>query len=228
MNTEFNQNIAPQQAEETPAYTAPVQEQATEPVGFWAFLGMMALFAIPVIGFIACIVFMFAPQKKSMKNYARAAFTWMILGLTVTVLTVTMIAGAIGSMILPTINDQFGTEIDSIFEVVGMASDLMKGNYSALIDQFREPLLEAMGEEYAPILDELASGKYDEIIEQVKEGDYDDILEDLNEGKYQELVDQIDKEDYAALRKELESAAKGEPSQLFDEIRGYLNAFPIG
>ncbi len=228
MNTEFNQNIAPQQAEETSVYTAPVQEQATEPVGFWEFLGLMALFAIPVIGFIACIIFMFAPKKKSMKNYARAAFTWMILSLTVTVLTVTMIASIIGSMILPTINDQFGTEIDSIFEIVGMASDLMKGNYSALIDQFREPLLEAIGEEYAPILDELASGKYDEIFEQIKEGDYDDILEDLNEGKYKELVDQIDKEDYDALRKELESAAKGEPSQLFDEIRGYLNAFPIG
>ena len=51
-----------------PAATAP---EKTETVGFWAFFGLLILFALPFIGWIACIVFCFAPENKSMKNFAR-------------------------------------------------------------------------------------------------------------------------------------------------------------
>lgn len=227
MNTELDQNNPTLQTDDPQTFTPPVREQTNEVVGFWPFLGLMALFAFPVVGFIACIVFMFAPKKKSMKNYARAAFTWMILQLVAAIIAVTMFVGIIGGLILPTVNNYLGTEIGNIFEIVGLASDFMNGNYSAVIEHFRAPLLEAIGVEYAPLLDEFSSGKYDELLDQIKDGDYDDLLEDLNEGKYRELVEKIDKEDYNALRSELEAAARGEPSKLFDQLQSYMNGFPI-
>ena len=51
-------------------------EPKNETVGFWTYFGLSALFALPVVGLIAAIVFAFAPKNKSLKNYARVMMTW--------------------------------------------------------------------------------------------------------------------------------------------------------
>ena len=231
MNTEFEQVTTPQ-AEQDQAFSVPAPKETDETIGFWVYFGLIALFAVPVIGFIAAIVFMFTPQRKSMKNFARATFAWMIVRIVAAILSAVMLIGVLGSFILPVLNGQFGTQFGNLFEIVGLADDLKNGNYSALINQFRNPILDAIGEEYAPLIDEFATGKYDELIEDIKEKDYNDVLEDLQEGKYQGLVDQLDPEEYKAFKDELQKAANGQSSELFDGIQGYLNdfsqSFPIG
>ena len=57
----------PQPAPEVKA--APVYTE--EPVGFFPYFGLMALFALPFVGFICSIIFSFAPKKKSLTIRAK-------------------------------------------------------------------------------------------------------------------------------------------------------------
>ncbi len=227
MNTEFDSANLPEVPTATPAEPVNVDANPTEHVGFWTFLGLMVLFAIPVIGLIACIVFLFAPKKKTLKCYAGAVLTWTVLRLIAAATVVILTLSLVGGMILPSLNEQFGTDLDNIFEIVGLMSDLEKGNYSKVIAQFRGPLLEMMGEEYAPLLDELTNGNYDKLFRQIEEEDYQAVLRDLENGEYQTLTDKLDPEDYKALKEELQSAARGERSELFDGIKEYVDSFDI-
>ena len=206
-NYEINQQAATQS--KTPKET----------VSFWSYLGMILLFSIPVIGWIVCIVFMFAPKNKSKKNYARAAMTWMVLQLISLVLVLSLAISLIGAMLLPTINDALGTNFQSIHEVLDMSVDALAGDYTGMIIHFRPQLLEMMGEEYAAFLDELASGDYKDLFKQFKNEQYNEILNDLQNGKYPKLTATLKPEDYALVIQELESVANGEPSEIIDQIR---------
>lgn len=68
----------------SPARTA--NTASDEPAGFWSFFGLIFLFAIPVVGWIACIVCCFAPENRSLKNYARAHIAWKAVGTVVSVI----------------------------------------------------------------------------------------------------------------------------------------------
>lgn len=57
---------------------APAANQS-KTVSIGAYFGLMLLFSIPVIGFIACIITAFAPENKSLKNFARAILIWTII-----------------------------------------------------------------------------------------------------------------------------------------------------
>lgn len=76
----------PQQTYQTytqpPAQPAYPQPQATpsKVVGTGAFFGLMFLFAIPIIGWLICIIMAFAPKNKNLKNFARAQMIWGIIG----------------------------------------------------------------------------------------------------------------------------------------------------
>ncbi len=206
-----------------------VQEQAAEPqsetVGFWAFLGLIVLFAIPVVGFIACIVFMFAPKKKSMKNYARAMMTWMVVNALTTILIVSLLISALGNALLPTINDALGTEFESFGEVVGVVGSVVKGDYSSMLPHFEEQLVELMGEEYRPFVQELCNGEYSELIEKLQNEQYEEVLNDLKSGEYDTLMDKLNKEERDELIKELEAAVNGELSDMFGEITNVIPQF---
>lgn len=224
MNTEFENGNLPETNVPVEEPVTPVPQSPAETVGFWTFFGLMALFAIPVVGLIAAIVFLFAPKKKTLKNYAGAVLTWTVLRLIAAATTVLLVLTLFGGMILPALNQQLGTDLNNIFEVIGLVSDLESGNYSKVIAQFRGPLLEMMGEEYAPLLDELASGNYDKLFHQIEEEEYDALLRDLENGEYKTLTDKLNPEDYKALTDELRSAAKGEHSELFDGLKEYMNS----
>ncbi len=57
----------------------PMLNKSEKVVGMGAFFGLMLLFSVPVIGFIACIVFAFAPENKNMKNFARGYLLYSVL-----------------------------------------------------------------------------------------------------------------------------------------------------
>lgn len=86
------QPVREQYTYEEPAQTAyPPQSSAwsaapdrsQKPVSTLAFWALKILYAIPVVGFFASLVLAIAPENKSLKHHALAAFIWrlIILGL---------------------------------------------------------------------------------------------------------------------------------------------------
>lgn len=76
----------PQQTYQQPVYAPPAVMQDANPkggrygvVGTGAFFGLMLLFAIPVVGWIACIVMAFASKNENIKHFARAMLIWLII-----------------------------------------------------------------------------------------------------------------------------------------------------
>lgn len=50
-----------------------------EPVGLWEWFGILFLFAIPLIGFIAMIVFACGVGKPGLVNFSRASLIWFAI-----------------------------------------------------------------------------------------------------------------------------------------------------
>ena len=46
----------------------------------------MLLFALPIVGWLICIIMAFAPKNKSLKNYARANLIWLLIGVILAIL----------------------------------------------------------------------------------------------------------------------------------------------
>ncbi len=191
----------------------PVEDPAKGVVGFGAFFGLKLLFAIPVIGWIACIIMSFAPKRKSLKNYARAFLAWLLIGFVIT----TTIFVAIGNFVAKEINGLIGTEFGGIGEMIGIISDVNRGDYSSLIKQMGGML----GEEYRDIFDELGSGEYNDLIDMLKDGEYEEALDRFEKGEYQGLVDKLDKDTYDALLEELKQAKDGNPSEMLQELQNF-------
>ncbi len=62
---------------------APNKDPATKVVSTAAFWGLMLLFGLPIIGFIACIIMSFAPKNKNIRHMARAYLIWVLIGIIV-------------------------------------------------------------------------------------------------------------------------------------------------
>ena len=79
------QYIPPQQT----AYTPPMQalQQAENHSASTAhFFWMMLVYALPLIGWIICIVMAFAPKNESKKHFARAILIWGIVGIVISII----------------------------------------------------------------------------------------------------------------------------------------------
>ena len=227
-NKNINQEVEMQPTEQVIEEPSVTQEQGKQPkkfVGYWEFLGLIALFAIPVIGFIACIVFMFTPKRKCMKNYARAVFTWMVIRLVTAILAISLALTALGNLLLPTINSQFGTNFTSINEVFSIVGNVVTEDYSAVIKTLQPQLTETLGEESKPILEELSKKEYNKLLSQVVDEDYDEMLKDFEKGKYKNLANVMGEEGYNNFIAELKTAASGEPSEFFDGIKSIIPSF---
>lgn len=218
------QQQEPIASEQTPV-TPQKPQKSKETIGFWEFLGMIALFSVPVIGFIAIIIFMFSPKRKSLKNYARAMMTWLVVRLVVAVLIICLVITAVGNLLLPTINESLGVEFDNIFEVAELVLDITNRNYSSVLEYLQPQLIEMLGEEYAPLLTELSKSEYNDLLRQIVDRDYATILSDLEANKYPNLASSIGDAKYADLIKEVQMASNGEPSALFDQINSVIPTF---
>ena len=105
------------QAQQT--YTQPAPDPTSKVVGTGAYFGLMLLFAIPIIGQIACIIMAFAPKNKNIKHFARAMLIWMVIGIIIAALV-------IGGIVL-----LVNTFSDYIAEVTG-------GEFNGLGDLFEQ------------------------------------------------------------------------------------------
>lgn len=208
---------------------APEAAPVKETVGFWTYFGLAALFAIPVVGFIACLVFMFAPKCKSLKNYARATMAWMVTGLLITVLVVSALISIVGNLLLPMINDALedtvGIRFESVGEIVSSYTMLQKGDYTGVIALHKDKLIQLAGEENAPLIEELATGDYNDLFNQLQESEYDALLQDVKDGRYEELMEMAGDGAQEELIAELEKAADGEYSEMLEELKQVIPSF---
>ncbi|MDR0906740.1 MAG: zinc ribbon domain-containing protein [Oscillospiraceae bacterium] len=89
---------APQPAPQ-PVY-APVAAAPSYPaIGTGGYIGMMILFAIPVIGWLACIIMSFAAKNPNRKHYARATLIMLIIGLILSVVLFFVFKWASGALV---------------------------------------------------------------------------------------------------------------------------------
>lgn len=200
---------APAKQEESSALVADTAAQ--EVVGFGAFLGLVVLFAIPVVGWIACALMAFLPKRKSLKNYARATLVWLAIGIIIVASLVSLISRSAASLVNSALNTDFG----SIGEMIDLAKDIKAGDYSSLCVQ----MANFVPETYQPLVKELGSGKYTELFEQVKAENYGEILTDLESGKYADLVSKVDDDTYNKLKSGLEEAKDGAPPEALETIK---------
>lgn len=86
-----------------------------------AFFGMMLLFAIPVVGWITCIIMAFAPKNENIKHYARAMLIWLIIAAVLCVilfLLFSWLGGAINNYISELTDGKF-SDFGDIFGQFG-------------------------------------------------------------------------------------------------------------
>lgn len=193
------------------------------PVGFWAFVGLILLFSIPVIGLIAAVIFFFATKNANVKNFSGASMAIILTQFIATVLIVSLVLSSVLAVLLPTINQTFGTEFTSVYQVIDVASNVLQGNYSEAIEPLVPALSTVMGDEFEPFLTELSSGRYERLLHQLKNEQYGLILADLRDGKYPELKESLNDEAYAMLIRELENAANGYESPLIEMVDEILS-----
>ena len=62
----------------------PVSQSSVEPesktVSTAGYFWMILLFALPVIGWLACIIMAFAHKNKNIRHFARAILLWLVIG----------------------------------------------------------------------------------------------------------------------------------------------------
>lgn len=124
-------NPAPAPTQQT--YTQPVQPQPVyqQPapavdappsgkygvVGTGYFFGMMFLYAIPVIGWLVCLITAFAAKNENKKHFSRAMLIWLIIGLVLAVVGFFAFRW-LGGMLTDYINAEFGGQFGGLQELL--------------------------------------------------------------------------------------------------------------
>ncbi len=93
-----------------PSYSPPVADNQNKVISTGLYIGLMLLFAIPIIGFIVCIIMAFAAKNKNIKNYAKATLIWMIIAFVLIGILI-----AIASVLVGTLTDYINQMTDGQF-----------------------------------------------------------------------------------------------------------------
>lgn len=100
-------------------------------VGTGAYFGLMLLFAIPVIGWIACIIMAFAPKNENIKHFAKAMMIWIIIGIVLSVAAYFVFRWLSGS-----ITDYINQMTDGAFgdwkDIFGQLDQFKNGDFSSI------------------------------------------------------------------------------------------------
>lgn len=105
-----------------PVY-APLSVQNDLVVGTGAFFGLEFLFALPLIGFICCLIFSFAPKNRNLKHYARGKLIWAVIGLVLSVILV--LVTVIFLQALPgMVSEELGIEVNELDDIFSIAGEL--------------------------------------------------------------------------------------------------------
>ncbi len=110
-------------------YAPPAPDPTSKVVSTGAYVGLMLLFALPIIGFIACLIMAFAVKNKNIKNYARATLIWMIITFVILAVIgalIAVLANAIGGFIEQIMGDTF-SQFEDVFGQFGDISEQLGG-----------------------------------------------------------------------------------------------------
>ncbi len=118
------QQYAPVQQQAPMQQYVPMQQQApvqmnntVNVVGTGYFFGMALVYALPIIGWIVCIVTCFAPRNKSRKNYALSVLIWKLIGLLFLILLYLAVR-ELFETVLELFTDALGLGDSSIFDMI--------------------------------------------------------------------------------------------------------------
>lgn len=134
-------------APSAPQYTAPSAPQrapvsqpaaavpADKAVSTGAFFGLMFLFALPVLGWLICLIVAFAAKNKNIKHFARATLIWLVIGLVLGAL-LSLAVNALIHSVTPYLEQALGGlggigssgelgELAEVMEQFGSMSDMM-------------------------------------------------------------------------------------------------------
>ena len=124
------------QAQQT--YTQPAPDPASKVVGTGAYFGLMLLFALPLIGQIACLIMAFAPKNKNIKHFARAQLIWMVIAIVLIGILVALLS-VLTNTLMDFIKESTGGEFSNWGDIF---SNL--GDPEGLAEQFQNGGLEGL------------------------------------------------------------------------------------
>lgn len=100
-------------------------------VGTGTYFGLMFLFAIPVIGWLICIIMAFASKNENKKHFAKAMMIWLIIGIVLSVVGY-FVFRWLGGMITDYINAEFGGQFGDLQELLEQFKQFENGGTSSL------------------------------------------------------------------------------------------------
>ena len=153
----------------------PNQDKTTKVVGMAAYFGMILLFAIPLVGFIACILMAVLPKNKNVKNFSRAMLIWLAIGIIFSGISVAVIS----KKVIDTANKvtQYIKTIDTVSDVLNEVSGLLNQDGSGEIEES---------------LEQFGIGELGDTLEQFDNGELEDTLEQLENGEWEEIFNQLE------------------------------------
>lgn len=119
-------------------YTQPAPDPASKVVGTGAYFGLMLLFAIPIIGQIACLIMAFAPKNKNIKHFARAQLIWMVIAIVLIGILVALLS-VLTNTLMDFIKESTGGEFSNWGDIFSNLGDL-----EGLTEQFQNGGLEGL------------------------------------------------------------------------------------
>ena len=118
------------------AYAPPAPDPTSKVVGTGAYFGLMLLFAIPIIGQIACLIMAFAPKNKNIKHFARAQLIWMVIAIVLIGILVALLS-VLTNTLMDFIKESTGGEFSNWGDIFSNLGDL-----EGLTEQFQNGGLE--------------------------------------------------------------------------------------
>jgi len=131
-----------------------------------AFMGLMLLFAVPLVGFIAGIIMTFAPKNRNIRSFARANVIFQAIAI---VLCIAIAIGLFGIL---------GAAAGTAFSAVGSLLSL-----PSMMEEIL-PVLSLVtqnGDDIGDILDMLESGDMEGLMDRMENGEFDGLFDQMGE-----------------------------------------------
>lgn len=89
---------------------------------------MIFVYAIPVVGWLACLISAFASKNENKKHFAKAMLMWLIIGLLLSVAAY-FVCRWLGGMLTDYINAEFGGQFGDLKELLEQFNQFQSGGF---------------------------------------------------------------------------------------------------
>lgn len=153
----------PPVSQSPPVYAQPPVTAAPPPaesktVSTGVYFILMLVFALPVVGIIACIISAFASGNKNIKNFAKAMFIWLVIALVFAIILSVagyILGGAFTDYISQAVNVQEFEGLGETLNELSQFEDIL-GQYS----------------EYGDLAEQLQNSGFEEFTTNLPENNY--------------------------------------------------------